>query len=843
MGARLDTYQAKRNFERTPEPRPAVPRGQVTRLRFVVQKHEASHLHYDFRLELDGRLLSWSVPKGPSLDPKDKRLAVQVEDHPVAYARFEGTIPEGQYGAGTVTVWDHGHWVPDGGVRQARQDYADGKLRFRLDGDKLHGHWTLVRTRLRGSRDKAQWLLIKQDDEFARPDVDITAAEPGSVLRHHPARPPGKASQAEPGKAAESEPPGARKAALPDRLEPQLATLVDAPPADAEGWSFELKLDGYRILARIGSAGGVQLYTRTGQDWSARLAPQREALSRLEVKGGAWIDGEIVVLDARGRPDFQALQNAFDRHRAAKVCFVAFDLPYAQGQDLRAVPLVQRRHLLRQLLAPHLGEQLRFSEDVQGAPAQLLHAACEQGLEGLIGKRTDAPYEPGRTRSWIKLKCQQRQEFVVVGFTEPQGKRQGLGALLLGVHEQGALRYAGHTGTGFDTALLKDLRARLDKLEVDAPAFEASGKALAALRRRSAAKVVHWVRPELVAEVAFAEWTGGGLVRQAAFQGLRTDKPAADVGTEQAVAVETLASAPVVRGLRISSAERVVDPASGATKLDLVRYYDAMAERLLPHLKGRPVAVLRAPEGVQGELVFQKHVKPPLIPKAQQLDPALDPGHAPLIAIGHATALVGAAQFNVVELHTWNALATSIERPDRVVFDLDPGSGLPWEHVLEAAGLVRTLLDELGLASFVKTSGGKGLHVVVPIARRHGWDQTLAFAKAVSRHLAATLPQRFTATPGARHRVGKVFVDYLRNSRGATSVCAWSVRARPTLPVSVPVSWDELTELRSSAQWTIRNVEQRLQALGDADPWQGYATAARQRLARALRRLPAQDQT
>jgi bifunctional non-homologous end joining protein LigD len=835
MGARLDAYQAKRNFERTPEPRPATPRSPGTRLRFVIQKHEASHLHYDFRLELDGRLLSWAVPKGPSLDPKDKRLAVHVEDHPVAYASFEGTIPEGQYGAGTVTVWDHGHWVPDGGVRQARQDYADGKLRFRLDGDKLHGHWTLVRTRLRGSSDKEQWLLIKHDDEFARPDVDITAAESGSVLRRRPAR--------HAVKAPEPEQPAAHKAALPDMLEPQLATLVDAPPADAEGWSFELKLDGYRILARIGSAGGVHLYTRTGQDWSARLAPQREALARLEVKGGAWIDGEIVVLDARGRPDFQALQNAFDRHRAAKVCFVAFDLPYAQGQDLRAVPLARRRDLLRQLLAPHLGEQLRFSEAVQGAPAQLLRAACEQGLEGLIGKRTDAPYEPGRTRSWIKLKCQQRQEFVIVGFTEPQGKRQGLGALLLGVHDQGALRYAGHTGTGFDTALLKELRARLDKLEIDAPAFEASGKALAALRRRSAAKVVHWVRPQLVAEVAFAEWTGDGLVRQAAFQGLRMDKPAADIGPEKAVAVKTVSSAPTIRGLRISSPERVIDPASGATKLDLVRYYDAMADRLLPQLKGRPVAVVRAPEGVQGELVFQKHVKPPLIPSAQQLDPALDPGHAPLISIGNATALVGAAQFNVVELHTWNALATSIERPDRVVFDLDPGSGLPWAHMLEAAGLVRTLLDELGLASFVKTSGGKGLHVVVPLARRHGWDQTLAFAKAVSRHLASTLPQRFTATPGARHRVGKVFVDYLRNSRGATAVCAWSVRARPTLPVSVPVSWDELAELQSAAQWTIRDVAQRLKRLQGADPWEGYAAVARQGLARALRRLPPQDQT
>ncbi len=834
MADRLGAYRAKRDFERTPEPRPVQPRGTGTRLRFVVQKHEASHLHYDFRLELDGRLLSWAVPRGPSLAPKDKRLAVQVEDHPVAYARFEGTIPEGQYGAGTVTLWDHGHWVPDGGVRQARQDYLDGKLAFRLDGDKLHGRWTLVRTRLRGDSDKPQWLLIKQADEFARADVDIAAARPERLLRRQ---------RAHGSQAPESALPGAHKAALPATLEPQLATLVDAPPADAEGWSFELKLDGYRILARIGRSGGVHLYTRTGQDWSARLEPQREALARLDVEGGAWIDGEIVVLDARGRPDFQALQNAFDRHRAARISFVAFDLPYARGLDLRAVPLARRRELLRQLLAPHLGQRLRFSEEVQGAPAQLLRTACEQGLEGLIGKRADAPYEPGRTRSWIKLKCQRRQEFVVIGFTEPQGKRQGLGALLLGVHEKGALRYAGHTGTGFDTALLKDLRARLDKLEVDAPAVEGGGRAMAALRRRSVAKAVHWVRPELVAEVAFAEWTGDGIVRQAVFQGLRMDKPADAIGAEQAVAAEAVTAAPTVRGLRISSPARVIDSASGATKLDLVRYYDAMADRLLPHLKGRPVALLRAPEGVQGELVFQKHVKPPLIPKAQQLDPALDPGHEPLIAIGNATALVGAAQFNAVELHTWNALAASIERPDRVVFDLDPGSGLPWAHMLEAAALVRTLLDELGLSSFVKTSGGKGLHVVVPIARRHGWDEILAFAKAVSRHLAATLPQRFTATPGARHRVGKVFVDYLRNARGATSVCAWSVRARPTLPVSVPVSWDELPEIRSSAQWTIRDVEQRLQYLGNADPWQGYAAAARQGLARALRRLPPQDQT
>jgi bifunctional non-homologous end joining protein LigD len=777
--------------------------------------------------------LSWAVPKGPSLDPKDKRLAVQVEDHPVSYAGFEGTIPAGQYGAGTVTVWDHGHWTPDGGARQASQDYEAGKMAFHLDGGKLHGRWTLVRTRLRGSRDKPQWLLIKQDDEFAQPDVDLTATQPGSGPRRQPARPAGKKVS----KPQSSE----AKAALPDRLEPQLATLVNTAPVDAEGWRFELKLDGYRILARLDGASGVQLYTRTGQDWSERLAPQRLALARLEMQGGAWIDGEIVMLDAHGRPDFQALQNAFDRHRVARICFVAFDLPYAQGRDLRAVPLAQRRERLRQLLAPHLGEQLRLSEDMQGTPAQLLRAACEQGFEGLIGKRAEAPYESGRTRSWIKLKCQRRQEFVIVGFTEPQGRRQGLGALLLGVHDKGALRYAGHTGTGFDTALLKALRQRLDQLETEEPAFQADRKALAALRRRAGARAVHWVRPELVAEVAFAQWTSGGIVRQAVFQGLRMDKPAASIVPEQPVEVDTAAAASTVRGLRISSAQRLIDPASGATKLDLVRYYDAMAERLLPYLKGRPVAVLRAPEGVQGELVFQKHVKPPLIPRAHQLDPALDPGHAPLIEIGNATALVGAAQFNVVELHTWNALARSIERPDRVVFDLDPGAGLPWAHMLEAATLLRTLLDELGLASFVKTSGGNGLHIVVPIARRHGWDETKAFAKAVAQHLALTLPQRFTATPGPRHRVGKVFVDYLRNARGATAVCAWSARARPMLPVSVPLAWDELAQLRSAAQWTIRDVGQRLQALGDADPWDGYAAAARQGLARAMHRLPPQD--
>jgi bifunctional non-homologous end joining protein LigD len=845
---KLAAYRAKRDFRVTSEPGPEVG-SSGPRLSYVIQKHHASRLHYDFRLELNGTLLSWAVPKGPSLDPKDKRLAVHVEDHPISYGGFEGTIPKGQYGAGSVIVWDRGTWTPEGD--HPARDYHAGKLKFRLDGEKLHGRWALVRTKPSEDQRQDQWLLIKEPDEFVRPreQYDITEALPDSVIQHPLHASAALDAVASPAPAATdalraAALDGARKAALPAAMSPQLATLVSRAPPGGD-WRYEIKLDGYRLLARL-DHGKVRLFTRSGKDWTDKLQPLAAALAKVGVRN-AWIDGEIVVLDEQDRPSFQLLQNAFEQARAGTISFVAFDLPYADGHDLRKAPLAQRRALLQQLLAPHLSERLRFSETVDGPPEQLLQAACGLQLEGLIGKRADAPYVESRSQSWIKLKCQQRQEFVIVGFTEPKGARNGLGALLLAVHDdQGKLSYAGRVGTGFDTRTLDDLRSQLDAVETARSPVAGDPRA-----KPTGSEVVHWVKPELVCEVSFTEWTGDGSVRHAVFQGLRSDKPASAIVKEQPVPPPAAPAdpapratkpasrghaAPLVHGLKVSHPERVIDAASGITKLELVEYYEFVAPHILPHLKARPVALVRAPDGIGGELFFQKHVQQLAIPKLRRLGPEIDPPHPSLIVIDNPTALVGAAQMGVVELHTWNAVYTHIETPDRIVFDLDPGEGLPWARIVEAAELTKTLLDELGLVSFLKTSGGKGLHIVVPLKRRASWEVCKDFSQAVTLHLARTLPQRFAAKMGAKNRVGKVFVDYLRNNRGATSACAFSARARPHLGVSVPVAWDELVELRGGDQWTIRTLPQRLADLAGHDPWADYERS-RQTLTAARRML------
>ena len=840
----LSTYNAKRNFGITPEPRGARAKKSET-LQFVVQKHHARRLHYDFRLELDGALKSWAVPKGPSLDPGDKRLAVHVEDHPVEYGSFEGTIPPNQYGAGEVILWDRGNWIPHG---DPRRDYKAGKLKFELKGEKLHGNWTLVRTRLKGSGDKEQWLLIKEKDEQARPhdDYDITAAEPDSVNRKSKRRatvPQQPAASRRRAVARNAELPAeASKAALPARLAPQLATLVQGAP---EGdWSYELKFDGYRILTRM-SKGKARLFTRNGHDWTAKLPAQAQALEKAGLKDG-WLDGEIVVAGKDGVPDFQALQNAFDEQRTAQIRYFLFDLPYYDGNDLRAVPLSTRRKVLRGILPKKKSGMLFFSEEIAESSQDILTAACRLGMEGVIGKRRDSHYVSGRGKSWIKLKCENRQEFVIGGYTDPQRSRTGFGALLLGVHEKGKLRYAGRTGTGFDEKQLAQLQKRLAAIETGKSAFDNPP-------RGADARGVHWVKPQLVAEVSFAQWTTDRVVRQAVFHGLRTDKPAAAVGYEKPAAsprrkrsgpapvgVEepvpkpkaTRQSRVAVGNVSVSHPDRMIDPDNGLTKLDVARYYEKIAPVLLPHLENRPVSLVRLPDGLKGEQFFQKHMGKGQIPEAMQLDPELDPGHPPLLALETPTAIVGAAQMGVVELHTWNAIAGSIERPDRIIFDLDPDPSLPWARVLEAAELTRTLLAELGVKTFVKTSGGRGLHVVVPLRRLHDWDTAKDFSRAVSEHLAATIPTHFSAKMGAANRVGKVFVDYLRNNRGSTTVSAFSLRARPGLPVSVPVTWEELVEIEKPDHWNMQTIHERLADL-TADPWRDYEKS-RQSLRKAI---------
>ncbi|MBK5477083.1 DNA ligase D [Pseudomonas sp. TH21] len=824
MAKPLSEYNCKRDFEITAEPSGSTPTGKrkASALSFVIQKHAARNLHYDFRLELDGVLLSWAVPKGPSLDPSQKRLAVHVEDHPLGYGSFEGSIPAGQYGAGDVIVWDRGVWQPHDEPRKA---YAAGKLKFTLVGEKLSGDWTLVRTRLKGSGAKEQWLLIKEKDPQARPaaEYDIVAAEPDSVLSDaslgtpKPTAKPKAKAKAKPKKAA---------TALPEQFSPQLATLVDrAPEGD---WLYEIKFDGYRMLARIRD-GEVRLFTRNGHDWTERLPRQAKALQALKLKD-SWLDGEMVSLNGDGLPDFQALQNAFDVGRSLDIVYYLFDAPFLNGADQREAPVEQRRAALKTALSGSRSKLLRFSEAFAANQRDIFESACDLALEGVIGKRAGSPYSSSRNADWIKLKCRLRQEFVIVGYTRPQGSRSGFGALLLAVNDDSGLVYAGRVGTGFDQAALKTIYAQLTPLERKASPL---AKPLTSAQARG----VHWVEPTLVGEVQFAEWTREGVVRQAAFVGMRSDKPAAQIIHEQPRTAKSL-KAPKASsakktsdGVNITHPERIIDTQSGTQKQQLAAFYQSISEWVLPFLRHRPVSLLRAPEGVDGEQFFQKHSERLAIPNIKQLDPSLDPGHARLMEIDSPRALLGAVQMGTIELHTWGATTDKIETPDLFVLDLDPDPALPWKTMLEAAQLTLSVLDELGLEAYVKTSGGKGLHLIVPLARRDGWDTVKAFAKAVAQFMTAQLPERFTATSGPKNRVGKIFIDYLRNARGASTVAAYSVRARPGLPVSVPVSREELKGLRGAQQWTVANLQERLNSL-KSDPWAGYAN--RQKITRKM---------
>ena len=830
----LDEYNRKRDFAATPEPggeaKPTGKRGQRHALQYCIQKHDATRLHYDFRLELDGTLKSWAVPKGPSLDPKSRRLAVHVEDHPLDYATFEGTIPAGHYGAGDVIVWDRGVWIPQG---DPEEGYRKGKLKFALEGEKLSGTWNLVRTRMEGG--KEQWFLIKSNDESARPEseYDIVREQPDSVLSDRTLIPRkrGKAKlevDAKPvktplarrarKKADQVTLSGAKSAALPESIKPQLATLVESVP-DGD-WRYEVKFDGYRIMARIDS-GKVQLFTRNGHDWTAKMPQQAEALAALGLES-AWLDGEVVVPNEDGTPDFQALQNAFEVGRSGTIVYYLFDLPYLNGMDLREVPLEERRAALSQVLEHNDNDLLRFSADFTEQPESVLESACQMKLEGLIGKRAGSTYVSKRSSSWVKIKCKNRQEFIIVGYTDPKGARSGFGALLLGLHDEaGALHYAGKVGTGFNQVTLKSLHAKLKALEVDKSPL---AKAPPAADVRGA----HWLKPELMCEVAFAEMTRQGVIRHSVFHGLRSDKPAQAITHERPAKAATTGSGKAAASsansagkIKISNPERIIDKTIGATKMELARFYAEVAPWALPHLRHRPLALVRAPEGIDGELFFQKHTEKLSIPHITQLDTALFPDHAALMTIDTPEALVSAAQMGTIELHTWNAVAPVLDHPDRFVLDLDPDPALPWKRMVEATQLTQTLLDEIGLQSFLKTSGGKGLHILVPLEPVHDWAEVKAFSQAIAQYMAKLMPQHFSAVSGPKNRVGRIFIDYLRNSQGASTVAAYSVRAREGLGVSVPIHRDELADLKGANLWTIRNLMPRLEEQGDDDPWEG----------------------
>lgn len=841
MNRNLDDYNRMRDFSATSEPAAVKRSGRKTAadhaLQFCIQKHDASHLHYDFRLELDGALKSWAVPKGPSLDPKVKRLAVHVEDHPLDYATFEGSIPEGHYGAGDVIVWDRGVWIP---LEDPHKAYEKGKLKFELQGEKLGGVWNLVRTHMPGK--KEQWFLIKHQDDAARPqdDYDVLLAEPDSVLSERTivGKPKLAAEQSKPLKkpAAKTRKPasgkltGAHKAKLPTQLKPELATLVDSAP---EGqWSYEIKFDGYRIMARI-DHDQVQLFTRNGHDWTHKLPQQAAALAALGLES-AWLDGEMVVANEQGVPDFQALQNAFEAGRSGNILYYLFDLPYLNGVDLREVPVEERRAALATVLGSHEQPLLRFSEAFDETPDALLNSACQMQMEGLIGKRLGSPYVSRRSGDWIKLKCKHRQEFVIVGYTDPKGSRSAFGALLLGLHDRdsGELRYAGKVGTGFNESTLKSILTQLKPLQVKKPAvvnppsgFEVKG--------------VHWLKPKLLAEVAFAEMTKDGSVRHAVFHGLRDDKPAKGITEERAKPVKiaekkTATKKPPKKApasnpdtepsqlglangkVRITHPDRVIDTVSGTTKMQLAEYYASVAEWILPQLKDRPVALVRAPDGIAGELFFQKNAERLAIPGITTLDK--DVTGQPVMLINNAEALIGAVQMSTVELHTWNATTVDLDKPDRFVLDLDPDPALPWKSMVEATALTLTVLNELGLKAFLKTSGGKGIHLVVPLTRKLGWDEVKDFSHAIVSHIAKLLPERFSAVSGPKNRVGRIFIDYLRNGLGATTICAYAARTREGLPVSVPLFREEVAEIKGGNQWNVRNVHQRLAEVGD-EPW------------------------
>ena len=842
----LSSYRKKRDFSKTHEP--AGKRRAKAGFSYVIQKHDASHLHYDFRLELDGVLLSWAVPKGPSLDPGVKRLAVQTEDHPVEYGSFEGTIPEGAYGGGTVMLWDRGTWEPEGDPRAA---YAKGHLKFQLHGEKLTGGWHLVHTR-RGSETHKQWLLFKAHDEAAKAgDETLLEKQAKSVATGRDLKAIARTKAVTASKKANTKtakkvvtkrapkartrtalPKGAKRAAMPDEIEPELATLVSETPT-SDDFIHEVKFDGYRVLARV-DGKRVQLLTRGGEDWTERLPTLEAALGRLKLKSGIF-DGELVALDEHGVSDFQLLQNSFSGKSRAPLAYYAFDLLYLDGADLRALPLLERKAALREVVAraaqsdesDESDEIVRYSDHTQGDGARFFAEAAKLGLEGVVSKRADSPYRSGRGKDWQKSKSSARQEFVIVGYTEPAGGRSHLGALLLGVRRGKQVVYSGRVGTGFSDRSLKDIHARLTPLEIDAPKLENAP-------RGAEIRSVHWVKPELVAEVAYTSLTHDGLLRHPTFKGLREDKPAQEVVLEQPHAVASRKAAPKQRAATrspskpaasrakaasaLSHPDKVLYPELGLTKADLLAYYELVSDLMLPHVSHRPLTLLRCPEGRKKQCFFQKHPGESLADGLVRVMVPSSDGQDEYAAIDDERGLAALVQMSALEVHIWGALTTDPDHPDRLVFDLDPDVGLPFAEVMQAAHDTRRLLEELGLKSWLKTTGGKGLHVTVPIQPRADWDEVKAFCRGVAEELTRRDPKRYVATMSKAKRSGKVFIDYLRNGRGATFIAPYSPRAREGAGIAMPIEWSDLSAKFKPDAFTVVTAEKYLAKRGK-DPF------------------------
>ena len=847
---KLSTYQAKRDFSKTAEPSGATETPASERRRFVIQKHDATRLHYDLRLELDGVFKSWAVTRGPSLNPADKRLAVEVEDHPLDYGDFEGTIPKGQYGGGTVQLWDRGYWEPEGDMTP-EQALEKGDLKFTLDGERLHGSWVLVRMKHdRTGGKRTNWLLIKHRDDYATysggdevltEDRSVASGRKMAQIAAGKGRGPkpfmvGKDAPAEPDAVWDSNAGSApkerarRSAALkvtaparrssatsmPEFIAPQLCESVTRPPA-GDGWVHEIKFDGYRIQLRI-QDGRVTLKTRTGLDWTGKFDAIAKAAAALP---DAIIDGEIVALDANGAPDFAALQAALSEQQTDNLVYYVFDLLFDNGDDMRALPLTERKDRLAAMLADHtsVAPLIRFVDHFETGGDAVLRSACRLSLEGIVSKRNDAPYRSGRVSTWTKAKCRAGHEVVIGGWTTTNGKFR---SLLVGVRRGDHFVYVGRVGTGYSEAKVATLLPRLKAVAANKSPFTGLG-----VPRKE--PNINWVKPELVAEIEFAGWTGDGMVRQAAFKGLREDKPAAEVQTEEPAPpreIETpeptaakparkaaaTGEDPVVMGVLISKPEKALWPDAGdgtaVTKLDLARYYEAVGPWMMRHIEGRPCSIIRAPDGIGGEQFFQRHAMKGTSNLLELVTVFGD--KKPYLEIDRVEGLAAVAQVAAVELHPWNCQPKQPEVPGRLVFDLDPGPDVAFSTVVAAAIEMRDRLAANGLVSFCKTTGGKGLHVVVPLAaekkRTLAWPEAKEFAHSLCTRMAEEAPDRYVVNMAKRVREGRIFLDYLRNDRMATAVAPLSPRARPGATVSMPLTWKEVKPDLDPKRYTIRSV-------------------------------------
>ncbi|MGQ0661864.1 DNA ligase D [Sphingosinicella sp.] len=781
----LATYNRKRDFAKTAEPAGKVAAKRARKRIFMVQKHDATRLHYDFRLELDGTLKSWAVTRGPSLDPADNRLAVRTEDHPMSYATFEGTIPKGQYGGGTVMLWDRGTWEPEPGKDPAKT-IRDGHLHFTLHGERMKGEWVMFRMKPRGKERNEYWILKKVDDDFAGSstgltDVHLTSVETGRTL-----------TQIAEGKKASRRKASAKRAAggkMPKFRQPQKATLVDHVPAGA-GWLFEMKYDGYRCLLAV-AGGAARIFTRTGLDWTDKFPEIGEAAAGLDV-GSALLDGEIVSVDDKGSTNFSALQEAIGNGGRGLTLFL-FDALEIDGEDLAKRPNVERKARLAAALGTGAPPFILYADHVVGKGERLFDAMCAAGQEGVIAKKADAPYRGARTKSWLKVKCTNRQELVIIGWTPSDKKGRGFRSLLLALNEGGRLRYAGKVGTGFSQATQNDLRDKLDALAVETAPVEVP---------RAEARGARWVKPKLVAEIAFAEFTADNVVRHASFLGLRGDKPA------QQVVKETAAAAPAEAAdeVKISNPDRMIFPESKVTKGGLADYYRAVAPLMLEWLAGRPVSLVRCPQGRARKCFFQKHDSGSFGPHVHHVPiKEKDGGTEDYLYVEDAAGLLTCVQMGTIEFHGWGSQVADVERPDRLVFDLDPDEGLGFDKVRQAAHDIRRHLADIGLTTFPMLTGGKGLHIIAPLMPDAEWPAVKDFAQRFAMALAEAEPERFTATLSKAKRAGKIFIDYLRNQRGSTAILPYSARARDNAPVAAPINWDELEDFAGGNAFTVKN--------------------------------------